>query len=140
MGCNDVWWICKPEEILTGTSQLHLIRGTPLLIGKQVHYVTTFHFKEEGEPLQSFIQAPSLVFHGPGSPEPLGRKRGEKSVTADPESGPFPEAGWNRDKPLDTPWVTLLSRLDGEPPLWRGCPEKHPRRGRFVPEDPRRGR
>ena len=31
------------------------------------------------------------------SPEPLGNKRGEKSITADPESGPFPEAGWDRD-------------------------------------------
>ena len=84
-----------------------------------------FHFEEECRPLQNFIRARPLELSGgigqdiepsKGQPalvlsimtaprvpwEPLGllekksRKRQRNSITIDPESAPFPEAGWDK--------------------------------------------
>lgn len=49
------------EEILAQNPQLHLMRDPPSLAGKQVRYVMIFDFEEEGQPLQSFLRARSLI-------------------------------------------------------------------------------
>lgn len=49
------------DDVLVRAPELRLMRDSPSLIGKQIRYVTVFHFAEGSKPLQSFVRARSLV-------------------------------------------------------------------------------